>query len=128
MSSDDPTVKLPSEGSAEQLRELNAMYAWEKRLQQFEKQVAAIPKIEEQVSALDQKVDQRLHETRPIWEGVLAELRDFRAQTETEIQGMRHRIETFVVELFEVRVRQRDLETRLQVLEPRPQLSDETPE
>ncbi|HYV04120.1 MAG TPA: hypothetical protein VFB82_06035 [Blastocatellia bacterium] len=128
MSSDDPTIKLPSEG-LEQLRELTApMYAFEKPLQQFEKQVAAIPKIEEQVSALDQKVDQRLHETRPIWEGVLAELRDFRAQTETEVEGIRQRIDTFVVELFEVRVRQRDFETRLRVLEQHPQVSDETPE
>ena len=55
-------------------------------------------------------------------------MRDFRAQTETEVEGIRQRIDTFVVELFEVRVRQRDFETRLRVLEQHPQVSDETPE
>lgn len=72
MSNDDPTVRLPAQDSLERLRELSdPLYALQKRLQQFEEQVAAINKIEEQVAALDLKLDRRLHDTRPIWEGVV---------------------------------------------------------
>ncbi|HSB09925.1 MAG TPA: hypothetical protein VLM38_10605 [Blastocatellia bacterium] len=67
---------------------------WTQRLRKSEEQVATISKIEQQMSALDRKVDERLHETRPVWQGVLAELREFRELSEKETQELKKRFDT----------------------------------
>jgi flagellar motility protein MotE (MotC chaperone) len=104
MSSDDKTEKLPLEDSAKRLRELtDSSYALEIRLQQFEKQAAGI---EEQVAALDQKLDKRLRDTRPIWEGVLA-----------EVQAIKGKIELLIQDNFEMRATYHALQMRIESLE-----------
>jgi hypothetical protein len=118
MSNDDPTLELPTPNFAEQARELTSpLYELQKRLQQFELQVAAIPKIEEQVAALDDKLDRRLHDTRPIWEGVLLEMGDLRATMGKEIENIKRRIGLLIQDNFEMRAAYRDLEKRVESLE-----------
>ena len=104
MSSDDATKKLAAEGFYEQLRESSSpIYAFDKRLRQFE----------EQVAALDEKVDRRLHDTRPIWEGVLAEVREIRA----DMTSFNDRLEVLVQDVSRTRAEYRSLERRLQGIE-----------
>jgi len=107
------------EDSAKRSRELtDSSYAqFEIRLQQFETQAATIKGIEEQVAALDQKLDKRLRDTRPIWEGVLAELREFRMLTDREIQAIKGRIELLIQDNFEMRATYHALQMRIESLE-----------
>lgn len=110
-SDDDPTVKLPSDDFAERLRELTSpVYDLEKRMQQIEQQVAATHKLEEQVAALDLKVDKRLHDTRPIWEGVLAEVKNMKTEMEDQVVILRE-------DVYNLRAKYLDFERRIQELE-----------
>jgi septal ring factor EnvC (AmiA/AmiB activator) len=95
----------------------------------------------ELVRSLDAKVDTRLHDTRPMWETVLArfdtvdqqlkgqgaELKGQGARfdgIEAELRRLRRKIERMVGELshnvIEMRVDQQDLEDRIEKLEDTP--------
>jgi chromosome segregation ATPase len=78
---------------------------------------ARLNKLEEDIGArfaaqdlrltkLEETVDERLRETRPVWEGVQLELRRLNA-----------RFDQFVQDLFEIRADQRILRKRVDVLE-----------
>lgn len=62
MSNDDTTKQLPTEDKLDSLITLVHQLA------------DSVKHIESRLESLEQKVDARLHETRPIWEGVLARL------------------------------------------------------
>ena len=64
---DDPSKDLPSNDA------LNNIFA-------------LIQGMSEQLSALQLKVDERLYDTRPLWENVQSQINDLRAETE---QGFR---------------------------------------
>ena len=64
MSDDDTTKQTPTEDKLDSLISL------------VRQLVSDVQNLQSQVNALEQKVDARLHETRPIWEGVLARLED----------------------------------------------------
>ena len=95
----------------------------------------------ELVRSLDAKVDARLHDTRPMWETVLArfdtvdeqlksqgaELKSHGARLdviEAELRRLRRKIERMVGELshnvLDMRVDQQDLEDRIEKLEETP--------
>lgn len=95
----------------------------------------------ELVRSLDAKVDARLHDTRPMWEAVLArfdtvdeqlksqgaELKGHGARfdvIEAELRRLRRKIERMVGELshnvLDMRVDQQDLEERIEKLEETP--------
>jgi len=89
--------------------------------------------IDERLTTLEDKVDRRLQETRPIWEQVLVRLDGF----ESRLVGFESRLDGFGSELrsslrrfdrqvgrlakdvLEVRADQRDLEDRMDRLEPK---------
>jgi predicted nuclease with TOPRIM domain len=58
------------------------------------------------VTALEEKVDARLRETRPIWEGVLARLDNI----EAELAFMNRQFRAFVADIFQLRARVEKLE------------------
>ena len=62
MSRDDTTKNLPTEDKLDSLITLAHQLA------------DSVKNIESRLESLEQKIDARLHETRPIWEGVLARL------------------------------------------------------
>ncbi|MEW6207910.1 MAG: hypothetical protein AB1631_06055 [Acidobacteriota bacterium] len=79
------------------------------------------------LEALENIVEERLQDTRPLWEGVqmqLVEIRESQEKTAsevTEIKGeirkLNRKIETFNNRLMEVEADQRDIEERVENLE-----------
>ena len=64
MSNEDPTKLIPTEDKIDSLINL------------VRQVVTDVGEIKTRLTTLEQKVDARLHETRPIWEGVLARLEE----------------------------------------------------
>ncbi len=62
------------------------------------------------LTALEEKVDERLRETRPIWEGVLARL----TAIEAAIKDIRSQMKLVVEDLFNTRARVKDFEDQRQ--------------
>ncbi len=87
--------------------------------------------LDERLTALEDKVDRRLQETRPIWEQVLAKLDGLETKVdglevkvggiETEMRRGFRRLDRqmsgLAVDVLEVRVAQHDLESRMDKLE-----------
>ena len=111
--SEEPTQNLPRDGVSQILTRLDS--------------------IDSRLTTLEDKVDRRLQETRPIWEQVLVRLDGF----ETRMSGFERRLDDFGSELrtslrsferqvgrlaedvLKVRADQRDLEDRMDKLEPK---------
>jgi predicted nuclease with TOPRIM domain len=62
--------------------------------------------IDERLTSLEDKVDARLHETQPIWEGVLERLTNI----ETELNNLNRQIRSLIADLFQLRIRVEKLE------------------
>jgi predicted nuclease with TOPRIM domain len=68
------------------------------------------------LTSLEEKVDMRLRETRPIWEGVLARLTAIESELprlggiESELARMNRQFRSFVADIFQLRVRVEKLE------------------
>jgi regulator of replication initiation timing len=79
------------------------------------------------LTALEEKVDSRLRETRPIWEAVLARLGDVETrlgnvenglgELKTEVKKLTHGVMLLHDDNLSVRVDQRDLRERVTKLE-----------
>jgi chromosome segregation ATPase len=70
---------------------------------------ARLDNLDGRLTALEDKVDSRLRETRPIWEGVLS-----------EIKSMNRQMRVLHEDVLRVRVDQEDLHERLSKLESEP--------
>ena len=72
--------------------------------------------VEGRMTSLEEKVDARLHETRPIWEGVLARLTAIESEMprlggiEKELARMNRQFRSFVADIFQLRARVEQLE------------------
>jgi chromosome segregation ATPase len=95
MSDDDKTEKLPenvddaSGRPSDQMHEMtNPLYALQKQMLQ----------LTGMIESLDSKVDARLHDTRPLWEGVQSRLESIENQL-GEISGKLERLEPDVKEI-----------------------------
>src|SRR3989440_1858678 len=72
--------------------------------------------VNSRMSALEEKVDTRLREARPIWEGVLARLTAIESELprlggiESELARMNRQFRSFVADIFQVRARVEKLE------------------
>ena len=69
--------------------------------------------VEGRLTSLEDKVDARLRETRPIWEGVLARLTTIESRlggVESELARMNRQFRSFVADIFQLRVRVEKLE------------------
>ena len=72
--------------------------------------------VNSRMSTLEEKVDTRLRETRPIWEGVLARLTAIESELprlggiESELARMNRQFRSFVADIFQVRARVEKLE------------------
>jgi hypothetical protein len=98
-----------------------------------ERILASIGSLDARLTSLEEKVDRRLQETRPIWEQVLVRLDGMESKVQSlegEVTGLReemrtgfHRVERKIDRLakdvFEVRTDQLDLEKRMDDLEPK---------
>lgn len=106
--SEDLTQPLPSDGVQLILRSLENLNG--------------------RITALEEKVDRRMQETRPIWEQVLARLDKVEARldkietrldkVESELYSLNRKFRFFTEDLFKVQDKQEDLEERVKKLEP----------
>jgi uncharacterized protein involved in exopolysaccharide biosynthesis len=71
---DDPTKDLPSNDALKSI-------------------FALIQGMSEQLSALQLKVDERLYDTRPLWENVQSQINDLRSETEQGFRQVRAEME-----------------------------------
>lgn len=120
--SEEPTRNLPRDGVERILA----------RLTTFEDKVEnRFSNVENRLFTLEEKVDRRLQETRPIWEQVLVRLDGVESRVQTlegEVSGLREEMRsgfrrferavmTALTEVSETRGDQRDLEKRMDELE-----------
>jgi chromosome segregation ATPase len=118
--SEEPTQNLPQDGVSLILARLDSIDS-------------RLDNLETRLSTLEDKVDRRLQETRPIWEQVLVRLDGVEGQLvsfggrmdgfENELRSSLRRFERHVGQLakdvLEVRADQRDLEYRMDKIEPK---------
>ena len=97
---EEPTQNLPQDG----LRQI----------------LARLDSIDARFTTLEDKVDRRLQETRPIWEQVLSRLDSLESEVRTGFRRIERHVGLLVEDVLKVRADQRDLENRLDRLEPRP--------
>ena len=95
--SEEPTQNLPQDGVRLILARLDTM--------------------DERLIALEDRVDRRLQETRPIWEQVLARLDNLESEVRTGFRRIERNVGTLIKDVLEVRADQRDLEDRMDKLE-----------
>ncbi|MFN2454179.1 MAG: hypothetical protein ABR577_08160 [Pyrinomonadaceae bacterium] len=128
--SEDPTKDLHSAGSFEQrvLAEFSAQREMNTQLldaiMQVNSRVGALEAranarfdaldtrltgLETRLITLEDKVDVRMRETRPIWEGVQTQL----TQVQTELKELNRQFKMLIHDSFNLRARVNDLEDRL---------------
>jgi len=95
--SEDPTKNLPDEG----LRLI----------------LARLDSIDTRLTNLEDKVDRRLKETRPIWEQVLARLNSMEEEMRSGFRKLERQMGLLAEDVMIVRADQRDLEKRVSKLE-----------
>jgi len=116
--SDDPTRELPKEGSFEVrvLAELGAIRSEHVEIRgelaeiRFEQAATRtdIASLDSRLTALEDKVDSRLRETRPIWEAV-----------QLAIKHLDMKFDNVIRDLYDVRTKVGMLDQRLRELEAR---------
>jgi hypothetical protein len=114
MGSGDITKKLSDDQFARILSELaelrGMMNGFGNKIASLETRVGAL---EAKVDALDDKVENRLKETRPLWEVVIARLDGL----QEDVQKGFRKMSVFADDVIHVRADQRHLEDRLDKIE-----------
>jgi chromosome segregation ATPase len=83
----------------------------------FEERVfARFDALDERLTKLEERVDARLHETRPIWEAVLSRLDNI----ENEMKSINRRVRVLHDDILRAREEQEDLRERVTKLESEP--------
>lgn len=117
--SEELTQGLPQDGVSQILARLDSIDS-------------RLVNVEGRLSALEDKVDRRLQETRPIWEQVLVRLDGvegqlvsfggridgFEEELRSSLRRFGRQVEVLAKDVFEVRADQRDLDRRMDKLEP----------
>jgi hypothetical protein len=97
MSADDLTQKLP-DGPLGQI-------------------LARLDSIDSRLGALEQKVEERLYDTRPLWEGVQAQLTELKSEVDKGFRTVARRLDVISGDINQVRADLHDHESRLEGLE-----------
>ncbi|PYT05490.1 MAG: hypothetical protein DMF65_00110 [Acidobacteria bacterium] len=99
--------------------------------------LALLNSINERLTALEEKVDRRLQETRPIWEQVLSRLTDIETRlssvesrldnvekrlekVESEVYSFNRKMRVYYDDLLKMQDKQEDFDERLRQLESEP--------
>jgi hypothetical protein len=84
----------------------------------FDSLEARFDSMDGRLTAVEEKVDRRLQETRPIWERVLAELAELRRELGQGLRRVERHVDILNHDLLEVRGDLRHLDERVTKLEP----------
>ena len=105
MSSDDLTKQTPTPDRLDEL-------------------ISLVHNIAARLSALEQKVDERLHDTRPIWEAVQTQIAELHTEVTNNFQKLNRKfdvvtrkVDVFNEDLLDLKYKQRELEGRMDKLE-----------
>jgi predicted nucleic acid-binding Zn-ribbon protein len=111
--SEDLTKKLPKTDSDKINLILSTVQSFEQKMVgRLERLEIRVDSIDSRLQRLEQKVEERLHDTRPIWHKVVADIAQLQ-EGQTKLQeGMEH----LHVEVREIRTSQRDASRRMSVL------------
>ena len=115
--SEDLTLKLPKSDSDTLSLILTTVQSLDKRLEKLEHRVE---NIESRLQHLEQKVEERLHDTRPIWQKVVTDIGEVRAEVHdirtSQRDGLR-RMSVFHDTLISMQADYRDIYDRVRGLE-----------
>lgn len=75
--------------------------------------------VEERLTTLEQKVDERLKDTRPLWEAVQAQITELREEMQTSFRRLDHKFDMLNRQFSELYADQRETEHRVDDLEKR---------
>jgi chromosome segregation ATPase len=106
--SEDTTQLLPGDGLQLILSRLDSLNAH-------------LNSIDARLTTLEEKVDRRLQETRPIWEQVLTRLDGIENRLdglESELQSLNRKFRVFYDDILKLQDKREDLEERVRKLEP----------
>lgn len=78
---------------------------------------AQLTTIDNRLTTLEEKVDRRLMETRPIWESVLEQLKEINGRIDSLEKEYKDQRRTFRYNVAEITRDQEDIEERLEKLE-----------
>lgn len=140
MSDDDTTKELPTgdrldslislvqqiavdvRSSSERLERLESRQErLEERLERVEERLENLEsrqeRLEERLERLETKVDERLHDTRSMWEALQTQITELRTDMEKGFRRLDHKVELYHKTLIELYADHRDLEERVDKLE-----------
>ncbi len=80
--------------------------------------LARLDSIDTRLTTLENQVDRRLQETRPIWEQVLARLDNLESEMRNGFRRLERQVGLLAEDVLIVRADQRELEQRVSKLEP----------
>ncbi|HJQ67448.1 MAG TPA: hypothetical protein VKA70_00640 [Blastocatellia bacterium] len=123
MSSDDLTREIPTGDRLDQL--ISLVYGIASDVSELKNRVGVL---EQRLESLEQKVDKRLHDTRPIWEAVQNQITELRESVQNQITELRtemtknfqkidRKFDYFAEEFVDIRYKQREHGNRLDKLE-----------
>ncbi|HKG80400.1 MAG TPA: hypothetical protein VKA78_13290 [Pyrinomonadaceae bacterium] len=118
--SEDLTLKLPKSDSDTLSLILTSVQSLDKRLEKLEHRVE---NIESRLQHLEQNVEERLHDTRPIWQKIVTDIAEVRAEVHdirtSQRDGLR-RMSVFHDTLISMQADYRDIYDRVRGLEINP--------
>ena len=122
--SEDLTQKLPKSNSDTLNLILTTVQSLDKRLEKvearLEKLEARVETMESRLQHLEEKVDERLHDTRPIWQKVVTDIAELRAEVHdirtSQRDGLR-RMSVFHDTLITMQADYRDIYDRVRGIE-----------
>jgi hypothetical protein len=119
MSDDGTTKELPTGDRLDSLISLVQQIAIDVRSssERLERVEGRLERLETRQERLETKVDERLHDTRPMWEALQTQITELRTDMEKGFRRLDHKIELYHKTLIELYADHRDLEERVDKLE-----------
>jgi len=112
MASDDVTKNLSDH---ELLLQLLGMFReFDARQRGFD---ARQQEFDARLQTLERKVDERLYDTRPMWEAVQTQIADLRSEQEKEFRKLHSKFDKLAQLVYEIYAEQREHDRRLNQLE-----------
>lgn len=119
MSDDDTTKELPIGDRLDSLISLVQQIAVDVRSssERLERLESRQERLDERLERLETKVDERLHDTRSMWEALQTHITELRTDMEKGFRRLDHKVELYHKTLIELYADHRDLEERVDKLE-----------
>ncbi|HXF38227.1 MAG TPA: hypothetical protein VN687_00820 [Blastocatellia bacterium] len=112
MASDDVTKNLSDHELLLQLLEM--FREFDARQREFD---ARQRDFDARLQTLERKVDERLYDTRPMWEAVQTQIADLRSEQEKEFRKLHSKFDKLAQLVYEIYAEQREQDRRLNQLE-----------